>query len=141
MARAEPAPKVSRLSDGHTTEVRADTDHDEPLRLLRPGLIALGVAHRLPVLAARLADLVLRSVTHEDGLSAPFDNGVFALGDVGELDLDLSEGKDIGRRAHGPEELRDGRFRDGGGKDTHGADHEIGESTVGRRGRGLVPLE
>lgn len=34
VARAEPASKVTRLADGHASQVRADAQHDEPFGLL-----------------------------------------------------------------------------------------------------------
>lgn len=121
--------------------MRANANHDEPLGLLCPDLVAFGIAHGFPVLAARFGDLVLRSVPHEYGLAAPFDDGVLALRDGGELDLDFGEGEDVGGRAHCAEELSDGGFGGGSGEDAHGADHEVGDGTVGRGGGGLVRLE
>jgi hypothetical protein len=34
VARAEPASKVTSLANGHTSQVRADAQHDEPFGLL-----------------------------------------------------------------------------------------------------------
>ena len=78
----EPSSVVTRLANGHTTQVRADTKHDKPLWPLRPVLVALRIAELFPVLRPRLVDLALRPVTNEDGLATPFDDDVLALGDV-----------------------------------------------------------
>lgn len=78
VARAEPSSVISSLSNGDTTQVGADTQHDEPLSSLRPVLVAFRITQRLDVDCAGLVDLVLRSVSDEDGLSSPLDNEVLA---------------------------------------------------------------
>lgn len=125
-----PSSIVTSLTDGHTSQMCADTKHDQPLRLLRAGLVGLWVTERLPVRAPRLLDLVLGTVTDEDGLATPLDDDVLALRNAGEFDLYLGKCKNVGGRGHGLQELGDGGLCDGGGDDTHGTDHEVGKSAV-----------
>ena len=115
----------------------AHAQHDEPLRLLDARIIRLRVAQGLPVDLARLVDLVLRAVADEDGLAAPLDDHVLALGNARELDLNLGEREHVRGGGHRAEELGHGRLGDGRGEDAHGADHEVGERAV-RGGRGRL---
>lgn len=77
VARAEPAAVVTGLADGHTTQVGADTQHDQPLGLLNTLVVGLGVAQALPLCVTGLVDLILGTVTDEDGLSTPLDDDLF----------------------------------------------------------------
>ena len=138
VARAEPASVVARLADGHTTQVGADAEHDEPLGLLGARLVALGVAEALEVGAARLCDLVGGAVADEDGLAAPLDDDVLALGDGGEVELDLGHREHVRGRGHRREELGHRRLGRGRGEHAERADHEVRQPAVRRLGLGLV---
>ena len=133
-----PSSEIARLSDRHASKVGAHTEHDEPLGLLDAGIVRLRVAQGLPVDLAGLLDLVLRAVADKDGLAAPLDDDVLALGDARELDLDLGEREHIRRGGHRAEELGHGGLGDGRGEHAHGADHEVGERAVRGGGGGLV---
>lgn len=74
VAGAEPAAVVTGLTDGHTTQVGADTQHDQPLGALHTLVIGLGVTEGLPLGLAGLGDLLLGAVTDEDGLTTPLDD-------------------------------------------------------------------
>lgn len=74
VARAEPAAVVTSLADGDTTQVGADTQHDQPLGALHTVVVGLGVTESLPLGLAGLIDLALSTVTNEDGLSTPLDD-------------------------------------------------------------------
>ena len=52
----------------------ARTQHDQPFRLLDTGRVGLGVSQRLPLGILSLLDLVLGTVSDEDGLASPLDN-------------------------------------------------------------------
>lgn len=146
VAWAEPSSKVASLTNGHTTQVGANTQHDKPLGLLDTSIVRLGVAESLPVDGAGLLDLGGGTVTDEDGLSSPLDDNVLALGDGSKLDFNLGESENVGRGGHGLQEFGDGGLGGGGGDDTHGSDHEVGKitvsigvaSAVGGEVRGLV---
>ena len=131
MARTEPPSEITCLANRNTTQVRTDTEHDQPLRLLGAFLIALRVPKRLPLGTPRLLDLVGCAVTNEHGLAAPFDDNIFALWDAGEFDLGLCKRKDVGRCSHRFEEASDGRLGDRGGEDTKRADHKVRHGAVG----------
>jgi len=80
VARAEPAAVFTGLADGHTTQVGADTQHDQPLGLLHTIVVGLGVTQVLPLCLAGLGNLILGTVANEDGLATPLDDDLF--GDV-----------------------------------------------------------
>jgi hypothetical protein len=105
VARAEPATEVTGLTNGHTTQVGAHTNHDEPLGLLDALAVLLRVAKSLPLGVLGLLDLVGGTVANEDGLAAPLDDNVLALGDGSEVDLDLGLGQDVGGCGHVDQEV------------------------------------
>lgn len=47
VARTEPAAKITCFTNGDTTQMRADTDHDEPFWLLDTFGIGLGISQGL----------------------------------------------------------------------------------------------
>lgn len=55
----------------------ADTQHDQPFRLLNAVRIGLRVSQGLNLDGVGLFDLVGCSVADEDGLASPFDNDLF----------------------------------------------------------------
>ena len=137
-AKDRPSSEVARLANGYASEVSTDAEHDEPLWLLDASVVRLWVAQALPVDLAGLVDLLLRAVADKDGFSAPLDDGVLALWDARELNLDLCERQHVRRGGHGAQKLRDGRLGDRRGEHAHGADHKVGERAVGRGGGRLV---
>ena len=100
------------------------TQHDQPLGLLDTLAVGLGVAESLPLGVLGLLDLALGAVADEDGLASPLDNDlrclscccstsscihrethVLALGDGGEVDLNLGLGQNVGGGGHVDEEV------------------------------------
>lgn len=74
VARAEPASKVTCLTDRHASQVGADTQHDQPLGLLNAVGVLLGVAEGFPFGVFCFFDLGVGTVADEDGLASPFDD-------------------------------------------------------------------
>ena len=74
-----PSPEIARLADRHASQVGAYTEHDQPLRFLDTVIVGLWVTQGLPVDVTRLINLVLRTMTYENGFAAPFDDRVLAL--------------------------------------------------------------
>ena len=74
MARAEPSSIITGLSNRYTTQVGANTEHDEPFRFLGTRLVGFGVAEGLDLHTTSFLDLVGGTVADEDGLATPFDN-------------------------------------------------------------------
>lgn len=123
VARAEPSSEITSFSDGHASQMCADTDHDQPLWLLDTVFVLLGVAQGLDFDVVGFLDLVGGSVADEDGLTAPFDEDLFvcvrdwlgvcggrgtyvlAFWDGGEINFDLCHGQDICRCGHVDEEI------------------------------------
>lgn len=81
------------------------TQHDEPLGLLDSVRVGLGVSEGLPLGVLGLLDLVCGTVSNKDGLASPLDDDVLALGDGGEIDLNLGLGQDICGSRHVDEEV------------------------------------
>jgi len=141
VARAEPASKVTSLSNWHTTQVRADAQHDEPFGLLDAVCVGLGVTKLLPVVVLGLLDLIACAVADENWLAAPLDNDVLALGDGGQVDLNLGLGEHVGGSGHVYQEVLHGVLRTQRGDTAHGADHEVLEQLVAGLATGAVVLE
>lgn len=92
VARAEPAAKVSSLTNRNTAEMGADTclalahwclygldsgmrtKHNQPFGLLDTVRIGLGVTERLPLCVLSLLDLILGAVSDENWLASPLDD-------------------------------------------------------------------
>ena len=74
-----PSSVIARLADRHATQVGAYTEHDQPLRLLYTIIVGLWITQGLPIDLTRLINLVLRTMTYENGFAAPFDDRVLAL--------------------------------------------------------------
>lgn len=79
MARTEPAAKVTRLANRHTTQVGTHPQHDKPLWSLDAVGIRLWVAQFGDIDAFRLFDFVRGAVADEDGFAAPFDDDLYRL--------------------------------------------------------------
>ena len=92
VAGAEPSTVVPSLANGHAAQVRADTHHNEPLRLLDALGVGLGIAQGLHFDGVGLLNLIGSAVPNEDGLAAPLDDDVLALRDGGEAHFHLRHG-------------------------------------------------
>lgn len=130
VAGAEPAIVVTGLTDGHATQVSADTDHNEPLGVLYSLLVSLGVTKDGDVDGFGLLDLGFRAVTHENGLSTPLNHNVLGNGNVGKVNLDLGQGKHILGGAHGGQKVLHSVSGSDSGDQTERANHEVAEVTV-----------
>jgi hypothetical protein len=91
-----PASKVSSFSNGHAAQMRTDTEHDQPLWFLRSIIVTLRIPQGFHIHLLGLLYLFLGPVTDEDGLTAPFDDDVFAFRDRREFDLGFGESEDVG---------------------------------------------
>lgn len=67
--------------------------------------ILLRVAQRTDGHRLLGGDLLAGAVADEQRLSAPLERHRFALGNVGQLDLDLGQRQHVGGRAHRADEL------------------------------------
>lgn len=148
VARAEPSSVVTGLTDGNTTQMRADlirvvskrrekcvgiayTQHDKPLWPLHSVVISLGITQALDVNLVGLLNLVGSSVSDENRLSSPLDDQVLALRDGGHVDFNLGQSQDIGGSSHVGQNVADGGLGSRSGEKTHRADHEVGQGSVG----------
>ena len=100
VARAEPPSKISSLSDWHTSQVRANTQHDQPFWLLYAIAVGLRVTKLLPILILGLLDLVLCAMAYEDRLPAPLDDDVLAFWDLRKVDFDFGLCQHVGGCGH-----------------------------------------
>ena len=78
----------------------ADTDHDQPFRLLDPVFVRLWVFQVGIVVRAGRRDLVGAAVADENRLAAPFHGNALAFLDRAEIDFDAGQRQHIGRRIH-----------------------------------------
>jgi hypothetical protein len=67
---------VYKFRNGVSISSSSRTQHDEPLRLSGTGAVLLGVSERRNVDLVGLVDLVLGSVSDEDGLASPLDDNL-----------------------------------------------------------------
>lgn len=131
VTRAVVTAVVAGVGDGHAAQMCAHPDDDDPAGVLEPVFVVLGVAQLRQVHAGLRGDLLLRAVADKQRLASPLEGHVLAFGDVAQLDLDLGQGQDVGRGAHGGDELRDHRL---GGVDAQhggGAGDQVGEGLPG----------
>ena len=77
VARAEPTAEIACFTDGHTAQMGADAQHDEPLGVLDAVRVRLWVSQRLDLDLVCLFDLVGCWVADEDGFSTPFYDHLF----------------------------------------------------------------
>ena len=105
VARAEPSTVVTSLTNGHTAQVCADSQHDEPLWLLDTIGVLLGITEGRDLDGIGFFDFGRGAVADEDGLTTPLDDDVLALGDGSEVNLDLGHGEDVGGGGHIDEEV------------------------------------
>lgn len=100
VARAEPAVVITRVGDGHTAQVSADTQHHQELGLLRALLILLGILELGELCGGGARDFGGRAVTNEDGLTTPLHGEGSASGDVVDGDFDGTQREHISRGRH-----------------------------------------
>ena len=74
VAGTEPTTVVTGLTNGDTTQMCADTKHDEPFGLLHTVAVWLRVTQRLPFGIFCFFDLAFGTMTDEDWLATPFDD-------------------------------------------------------------------
>jgi hypothetical protein len=77
VAWAEPSSVVTSLTNWDTTQMGADTQHDQPLWSLDTLSIGLGVTEGGDVDLVGLVDFLGRSVTDENWLTTPLDDDLF----------------------------------------------------------------
>ncbi|KAJ3084330.1 hypothetical protein HK100_009309, partial [Physocladia obscura] len=110
------------VSYGDAAEVGADAEHDEPLGVLDPVSVGLLVAQGGEVDGAGVGNVGGGAVADKDGLAAPLEHDVFALGNVGLGNLDLREGEHVGGGGQRRHEVDDNVLRDDGLHDAERAD-------------------
>lgn len=105
MTGTEPSTIVTGLTNGDTTKMGTDSQHDKPLWLLNSVCVSLWIAERPDLDVVGLFDFGGCAVADKDGLATPFDDYVLPFGDVGEVDFDLGHGEDVSRGGHGGEKV------------------------------------
>lgn len=111
VARTVVAAEVSGVGDWHATQVSADAEDDEPLRVLCTLVVVLSVTERGQGDWLFNRDLLSCAMADEQRLSAPLECHWLSFWDLSEFDFDLSQGEDIGRCAHRRDELVDESLR------------------------------
>ncbi len=126
VAGTEVASIVSCVCDRYAAKVRTHSNQDQPLWIGDALVVVLSMTQNRNVNATYLINLTLRAMPNEQGLTLPLENGVFALGDAGKVDLDLRQSKDIRCGPHGRDKLRDGVLGAVGGNHAHASDDDVG---------------
>lgn len=89
MARTIVASKVSSIRDGDASQVGTHPKDDDPAWVDHSILVVLGVAELCQIHSLLSSNFFLCAMTDKQGLPSPLEGHIFALGDVGELDLNL----------------------------------------------------
>lgn len=105
VAGAKVASEVALVGDGNAAQVSAHANQDQPLWLLYPVVIVLGVPQSGQIGVFDQIDFILRAVPNKQGLPLPIEDGVLSLGDGREVYFNLCHGQDISRSAHGGEKV------------------------------------
>ena len=93
MTGTEPAAELAFVTERNTAQMRADPDHDEPLGLLDPRRIRLGIGKDIERRLFRGLYLLGRATPHEHRLSAPFDGDDLPRRDAREIDFRRRQGE------------------------------------------------
>ena len=140
VARTVVASIVSCVGNGHAPQMGAHTKDNDPLGVLHPLLVVLGVTQLSQVDALLCGDLLLCAVAYEQGFPSPLEGHILALWNIGQLDLDFGQGQDISRGTHRGHELADNRFGSIDGHHSGRPGDQVGEHLSGLAAvlRGLV---
>lgn len=122
---------VASVTDGHTTKMGAHAEHDQEFLVRCPLLVRLLVPELAHVHVVGNVDFVGGPVADENGLAAPLENDVLALGNGGQVNLDLGQGQHIGRSRKRRKPVDEGSLDTDGRNGTERANHGVGEDAVG----------
>lgn len=100
MAGAVVPAVIAGICDWDAAEMSADTNNDDPGGVGDPVFVMLGVSELREVYILLSCDLLLCSVTNKQRLASPLEGHVFPFWDIGQLDLDFGQGKDVSRGTH-----------------------------------------
>mmetsp|Transcript_32210 Transcript_32210/g.51836 ORF Transcript_32210/g.51836 Transcript_32210/m.51836 type:complete len:209 (+) Transcript_32210:96-722(+) len=132
MAGAEIASVVAGIRLRDAAKVGADTDANQPLRLLAALGISGWLAHgwRNAIVLLRRLDHLRSTLADEHRLAAPLAHEVLALTDGPQINLDDACGEDVLGRPEGEDELAGDGSDQGGCHDTARRCHEIDPRTA-----------
>jgi hypothetical protein len=106
VARAEPAAELTSARNRDTTQVGANSEDNEPLRVALDSVkVSLGILQRRDVNVGFGLNFRLGSVADEYGLSTPLNSEGGALCDAADVKLGGGKSKHIGGGAHGGNKL------------------------------------
>lgn len=131
MAWTKPAVIVACVRDGNATEMGAHAQNHEPSGILNTVDIRFRMTEVDVVVFLRQFNLIIRTMTDEDGLSTPFDSGGFAQWDGAEIYFNGSFRQHISRSRHGVDKFEDKDTGGRGGDKFGSAEHHISEGTLG----------
>ncbi len=127
VAGTEPSPPFATRVPGFlpkrdAAQMGADADDDQPLFLLDPLRVALGIDEVGVVIGFRLRDLLRRTVVDKDRFATPHDRDPLPEFNRFQIDIRRGQRQHVGRRVHGVDERpkrqgrSDRRQRSGGEK-------------------------
>eukprot|EP00956_Cyclotella_meneghiniana_P006214 scaffold8102_cov73-Cyclotella_meneghiniana.AAC.18 len=103
----EPSIEIPRATNGHASQVSANTQHHKPLGLDGTIVVRLLVAKQGERHARLRGYLGGGSMTDEDGFASPLDRDGLAGGDGPHVEFGRGQGEDVGTGAHGGYEFND----------------------------------
>lgn len=130
MTRAEPSVIVPSATNGHASQMSANSQHDQPLRSKGAIVVRLLVAQRREGHAGLGGNFRGSSVADEHGLSAPLDRDGLAHADGADVEFRGGQGQDVGGGAHGGDEFDDEDAGRGGVGESDSGEEEVGEGAT-----------
>ena len=140
MARTEPPVVVPGPTDRDASKVGAYSQHHKPLRFQSSVVIGLLVAEAGQRHAGLGADLGRGAVADKNGLAPPLDSDGLPHRDAADVELRGCKGKDVGRGAHGTDELDHEDSRGGRVGEPHAGQQEVREGAPLRLGNVVDPI-
>ena len=136
----EVASKLPCVGNGHTAEVGAHPDDDQPLWFGDPVCVKLRISETGYVHGPYSVDFVLRAVTYEEGLPLPLKYGVLPLRNGGDVHFDLCQCEDVGGSAHGGKEVHDDVLCRVNRSNSTACHYQVSEGTPARIARGVCGI-
>lgn len=130
MTRAEPSIKVPGTTNRHTSQMSANSQHNQPLRREGTIIIRLLITQRREGNARLRGNFRGSSMTDEHRLSAPLDRDGLAEADGGHVEFRGGQGQYVGGGAHGRDEFHDEDAGRGSVRESDSGEQEVGEGAT-----------
>lgn len=119
--------KIARISDWNTAQMGTHTKDNQELWISDSVFVRLGITQAFSSDRAHLIDLILVAVADEQWFPTPFDGGVFADWDGGQVDFHLCSSQNVSRCTHTGQEVQGGIFTSVRCSHAQSSYHKVGE--------------